>query len=153
MDKEMKQAFWQNEVPAQTRQYINLAGGAACVTGAMTAIMALLLNPLAWLDAILSLGLAFGILSKKSRACALVMLVYYIISKLIQLFSMGMGIGAMVTAICFSALYALGVVGTYRYQNQLRAYEQTLVANSQPNNEAAWNEQKAEADNDSAFYD
>ncbi len=108
MNKEEKKRFWQTEVNAQTRQYIYLGGGAACVTGAMTVIFALLLNPFMWLDAILTIGLAVGILVGKSRACAVVMLVYFIVSKLMQLGAMTAG--SLLVAVCFIVLYVFGTI-------------------------------------------
>ena len=116
-----KKQFWQNNVSAKTKQYINLGGGVACVTGVMTIIFALALNPLMWLDAILTLGLAIGILVKKNRICAVVMLVYFIISKLMQLGMMS--VWSFMTAAAFITLYILGVIGTFQYHDQLLIYE------------------------------
>ena len=160
MNKEEKKRFWQTEVNAQTRQYIYLGGGAACVTGAMTVIFALLLNPFMWLDAILTIGLAVGILVGKSRACAVVMLVYFIVSKLMQLGAMTAG--SLLVAVCFFVLYVFGTIGTFRYHEQLVAYENEQAAtassaaekmNGQDEETVDFDEEADEKFGDAAFYD
>lgn len=121
MTKEEKKEFWLNHASAKTRQYISLSGGAACVTGIMTVLFALAIDPWMWLDAVLTIGLAFGILVQKSRICAVVMLVYFIFSKLLQLGMMT--VWSFLTAAVFIGLYIVGVIGTFQYHDQLLLYE------------------------------
>ena len=161
MDKEEKKQFWQTEVPSNVRQYVYLGGGAACVTGAMTVIFALVISPYMWLDAILTISLALGILIGKSRACAVIMLVYFTISKLMQLGALP--IDSIVVAIAFIIMYACGAIGTFRYHNLLAAYEKEqaaaaeasiMAADADSADEAAFDEEaEALTDEDDIYYD
>jgi hypothetical protein len=75
------------------------------------------------LDVLLLGGLTFGIF-KKNRICAIVMFVYFIISKIIQ-FSAGI---PNPVGIAFAALFAYGyfegIRGTSDYQNIMRSRQE-----------------------------
>jgi hypothetical protein len=64
-------------------------------------------------DVVLIFGLAFGIY-RKSRTCAVIMLVYYLICKLIQISTTGKPTG-MIMAFLFIYYFAKGVQGTFSY--------------------------------------
>jgi serine/threonine-protein kinase len=70
-------------------------------------------------DVALILGLSLGIF-KKSRVCAVLMLLYFLYAKFQLLRFDGVGAANMVTALLFIYFYAGGVIGTYRYHKHVR---------------------------------
>ncbi len=74
-----------------------------------------------WIDVVLIFGLTFGIY-KKSRICAVLMFVYFAISKLIQ-FSSGQFGGAFV-AVLFLYFYFQGMRGTFTYHKLKQEQQQ-----------------------------
>ena len=120
MTKEEKKIFWQHQVPAKVRQNIYLGFGVACFSTAVTIIYALLINPFMWLDVVLNGALALGIGLGKSRVCAVVMLVYFIISKLLMLEVMTAS--SLVMAAGMVILYACAVQGTSAYHRLLEEH-------------------------------
>ena len=72
----------------------------------------------AFFDVALIFGLAYGIY-RKSRTCAVVMLVYFVAAKIFLIAQTGTASG-LPLALVFIYFYALGVVGTFRY-HALRA--------------------------------
>lgn len=112
--------------PAIARQ-IRQAWIAGLVSTAMTlglTVAALAGKPLlgfsAWqlLDVGLLLGLSFGIY-RRSRACAVAMLVYFAISKL-EIFSAGVHASALLVSLIFFYFYAMGIVGTFAWHRHIR---------------------------------
>lgn len=69
-------------------------------------------------DVVLIFGLTFGIY-KKSRACALAMLAYFILSKIIIIAQTGSYNGGIL-AIVFIYYYVYGVIGTFAYHKHLK---------------------------------
>jgi serine/threonine-protein kinase len=97
-----------------------VAGAISCgITLIVTALTLVNVNILgfmnAWqfLDVALIGGLAFGIY-RKSRACAVIMLLYFIASKIMIVAATGRASG-LVLAVVFLYYYALGVQGTFAY--------------------------------------
>jgi serine/threonine-protein kinase len=74
----------------------------------------------AWnlIDAALIFSLAFGIY-KKSRRCAVLMLVYFVGSKIIVIADTGRFSGAFLS-IVFIYFYLQGVIGTFTYHKLLK---------------------------------
>jgi serine/threonine-protein kinase len=70
------------------------------------------------IDVALILGLTYGIY-RKSRVCALLMLVYFLISKLIMIEHDSKGSG-LVMAVIFLYYYVQGVLGTFAYHKHIR---------------------------------
>src|SRR5262249_9957703 len=77
-------------------------------------------------DVALVFGLTFGIY-KKSRTCAVLMLVYFVISKVIIMMEMRSA-SPMIVGLLFMYFYALGVVGTFQYHRLVR----TIAGNAPP---------------------
>jgi hypothetical protein len=111
------------EIPADVSKKIKSAWIAACISGAVTLAVTLfamsgnaMLGFTAWslLDTGLIFGLAFGIY-KKGRACAVLMLVYFVASKIILMIEAGKPSGLLV-ALIFGYYFWQGVVGTFAYQ-------------------------------------
>jgi hypothetical protein len=109
-------------VPAEILKKIKSAWVAGCISGSVTLIVTLLaisgtsiLNYSAWelFDVALIFGLAFGIY-KKSRACAVLMLIYFIASKILIAIETGKAPG-IVLALIFVYYYWQGVAGTFAY--------------------------------------
>ena len=95
---------------------------AACISGGITALFTLIavagFNPVgldAWtfLDVALIFGLAFGV-SRKSRACATILLVYFVASKIYMMSQMGRPTG-LPLALLFLYYYAKGASATFKY--------------------------------------
>ena len=75
--------------------------------------------PLGLVDVACILALAFGI-SRKSRICAVVMLVYFVSSKYLVYQSSG-HLGAWWWAIVLLVLYAQGIAGTFEFRRLRKA--------------------------------
>jgi len=117
----------QAPVPAQVLKKIRNAWIAGIVSGCVTLVFTLLamagarvLGFSAWelLDVGLVFGLTFGIY-KKSRTCAVLMLVYFTISKILLILE-GARASGVVTGLAFIYFYALGVIGTFQYHKLVR---------------------------------
>jgi serine/threonine-protein kinase len=110
------------EVPEKILGMIKNAWIAALVSAGITFLLVLaaifgkpILGISAWelIDVALILGLAFGIY-KKSRACAVIMLVYFIFAKIFLTVSTGT-ITGLPMALVFIYFYWQGVAGTFAY--------------------------------------
>lgn len=110
------------EVPSEIGKQIKSAWVAACISGGLTLIATLfamagfnILGLGAWnlLDVALIFGLAFGIY-KKSRVCAVLMLVYYLASKIFEMVETEKATG-LVVALFFSYFFWQGVRGTFAH--------------------------------------
>jgi serine/threonine-protein kinase len=121
-------------VPDEVLKKIKHAWTAGLISAALTLLMTLLaifgikmLGFDAWmlLDVALILGLTYGIY-RKSRVCAVLMLVYFIISKILLFAQTGKPNG-IVMAVIFLYYYAQGVAGTFAYHK----YVQEAGANQQ----------------------
>ena len=103
----------------------------ACVAGTISTVITLVFALLAitgtsvagitsWqlLDVALMAGLTYGIY-RRSRTCAVMMLAYFVISKVLQIVEGGKPTG-IVLALVFFYYYAHGVVGTFAYHKHLK---------------------------------
>ena len=119
----------QAEIPADILKKIKYAVGAGLVTGAFTLVITLiaisgnsLLGFSAWsmIDVVLVFGLTFGIF-KKSRTCAILMLIYYVLSKIYLMVESGNPSG-WIMSLAFGYLCLMGVFGTFDYHSLQRAH-------------------------------
>lgn len=110
------------EIPADIARKIKSAWIAGCISGAVTLVVTLIamsgtaaLGFDAWslLDVAVIFGLAFGIY-KKSRVCAVLMLAYFILSKIILMMEAGKPSGLLV-ALIFAYYYVQGIRGTFAF--------------------------------------
>jgi hypothetical protein len=110
------------EIPDDIRKKIKGASIAAAISGSITLVVTLIamsgtdiLGFSAWelVDVALIFGLAFGIY-KKSRTCAVAMLLYFVVSKIILMVESGKPSGLLWAAI-FIYYYWQGVSGTFAY--------------------------------------
>lgn len=111
------------EIPDDVRKQIKSAWVAGCVSGALTLVATLIamsgteiLGLDAWslLDVALIFGLCYGIY-RRSRACAVLMLLYFVASKILIMVQTGKPNG-IVMALVFAYFFWQGVVGTYAYR-------------------------------------
>ncbi|SRR5712692_487560 len=125
-------------IPMEVLKKIRNAWIAGVISGCLTLVVTLvamggtsILGYSAWelVDVALVFGLTFGIY-KKSRTCAILMLVYFAYSKFILLVENPGKTSGIVMAVIFIYFYALGVVGTFQYHKLARAH-----ANSTPRSE------------------
>lgn len=93
----------------------------AGLSGLLTAILAYQsaasLNPTNFIDAVILLGLAYGIL-RKSRLCAILALAYYLVNQIVRvkLLHGGVPMGGLLAGVAiFVTLYALSIVGTFAW--------------------------------------
>ena len=95
---------------------------AAVVSGAITLLVAVLaligvriFNFTAWvlIDVVLIFGLAYGIY-RKNRICAVIMFVYFVVSKIYMFVGSG-GITGIPLAIIFCYFFFQGIRGTFAY--------------------------------------
>lgn len=102
-------------------KHIKNAWIAALISAGMTAVIVLLgiLDAWSWFDVFLILLFAFGIY-RKNRIAAVGMLVYFIVSKLIQIGEAGktegFNIASFFMSILFLHYFYLGMAGVIRYQ-------------------------------------
>jgi hypothetical protein len=113
-------------------QAIRNGGVAALVVAGLTAIAAIagffvdtsnerlssVLDPWALLDVVLILVLAVFIF-RKSRVASTVMLVYYVVSKLLQVMDGSVGLG-LVVAVFFVLWFVAAMRGTYLWHSKYR---------------------------------
>jgi hypothetical protein len=97
---------------------------AGCISGGLTLIVTLMtmgsteimgLSVWSLIDVALIFGLTFGIY-RKSRVAAILMLVYFVISKILQIADTGKASGLLL-AIAFVYCYARAVMATFRYHD------------------------------------
>src|SRR5689334_6278658 len=119
----------QPSIPVDVSKNIKNAWVAASISGLITLVFTLLaifghsiLGFSAWelIDAVLVFGLAFGIY-KKSRTCALLMLIYFVIAKILLMTQAGAANGILL-ALVFLYYFAMGVKGTFDYHRILAAH-------------------------------
>ena len=122
------------EIPEDIRKKMKGAWVAAAVSGSLTFAITLvamsgtpILGFSAWelLDVGFIFGLAFGIY-KRSRACAVAMLVYFVISKIIFLVESGKPSGVVMSVI-FIYYFWQGVSATFAY-HKLKGRNPALAA-------------------------
>ena len=110
------------EIPNDILKKIKGAWIAAVISGSMTLLVTLIaifgtsmFGFSAWMliDVVLIFGLAFGIY-KKNRICAVVMLVYFVLSKILLISESGQTSGLFVSII-FLYFFWQGVSGTFAY--------------------------------------
>jgi serine/threonine-protein kinase len=110
------------EVPEEILKRIRQAAIAGAISCGITLLFTLvaiagtsLLGFTAWelLDVALIAGLSYGIY-RKSRVCAVLMLVYFVGAK-IYMMSQGGQMSGLVLTLVFLYYYALGVHGTFQY--------------------------------------
>ncbi len=115
------------EVPVEILKRIRNAWVTGIISGSITLIFTLiamngdqLMGFSVWnlSDVALIFGLTFGIY-KKSRTCAVVMLAYFLISKIIIISQTGSFNGSLL-AIVFIYYYVYGVIGTFAYHKHLK---------------------------------
>jgi hypothetical protein len=78
------------------------------------------------IDVALVFGLTFGIY-KKSRTCAVLMFVYFVISKIILMTEMRSA-SPMIVGLVLLYFYAMGVVGTFQYHRLVRTLPEAVPA-------------------------
>jgi hypothetical protein len=121
----------------QARKKIKSAWIAACISGTVTLAVTLLaisgtsiLNFSAWelIDVALIFGLAFGIY-RKSRTCAVLMLVYFVAAKILLMVEAGKPNGLLL-AIVFTYYFWQGVSGTFSFHRLKKAMSSLQAAAS-----------------------
>jgi serine/threonine-protein kinase len=102
---------------------IKVAGGAAVFIGGLTLIVSVIaglgysfagITVWSLFDAVFILGMAYGIY-KKSRACAVIMFVYWAGSKIYS-FAVEGQTGGIPIALLFAYFFLQGIIGTFAYR-------------------------------------
>lgn len=116
-------------VPDDVLKHIKNAWVVGTISGVFTLAVTLfaifghsILGYSAWelTDVALIFGLTFGIY-KKSRTCAVLMLIYFIAAKIYLITQTGKPSG-LVMAVIFAYYFAMGVKGTFEYHRILKAH-------------------------------
>lgn len=111
------------QVPADVLSKIRSAWIAAVVSGTITLLFTLAamaghsvlgISAANFVDVALIFGLAFGIY-RKSRTCAVLMLVYFLASKIYMIQQNGAAGAGGILGVVFLVFYAMGVMGTFQY--------------------------------------
>jgi hypothetical protein len=107
-------AFW----------FITIGWITAAISGLLTAFLAwksaASLGPANFVDAALLLGLAYGIF-RKSRVCAILALIYYLINQAARVRLLHGAIAPgdlLIGATIFISLYAIGIIGTFAWHRR-----------------------------------
>lgn len=101
----------------KARKEIKHAWIAGVISGIATLLLVLtsIVPPIVLMDAFLVAGLTFGIY-KKNRGCAIIMLAYFVLSKIIMLTeTKNPPIFGIIIAIIFIFYFSEGVLGTFAY--------------------------------------
>jgi len=126
-DVELGERDVSESVPEAVLKKINQAWAAGLISAGITFLVTIfaifgvkLLSFNAWelLDVALILGLTYGIY-RKSRVCAVLMLIYFLISKLLMIQQNPKQSG-MVLGVFFAYFYVQGVLGTFAYHRHIR---------------------------------
>ncbi|MBU5485739.1 hypothetical protein KQI86_15570 [Clostridium sp. MSJ-11] len=88
-------------------------------------LMDVYMNYLIIIDILMVLGLAFGVY-KKSRVCAILLFIYFIIDKIIMIISQGRVTGT-VWLIIAGGIYIQGIRGTFYYHKNMKDKENTSI--------------------------
>lgn len=121
------------EIPDKVSKKIRAAWIACLFSASMTLVMVAIViatgrsslglqGPIDLVDVAFILGMAFGI-SRKSRVCAVLMLVYFAFSKYLIIRASGQ-VGGVWLGLVFLYFYAQGVVGTFEYHKLRKARAQ-----------------------------
>ncbi len=119
-----KKGFWEAHVPQKTKTYISW-GVMAGFIYTVVIFMSMLEVVLAFIPALIILGLTLGILLGRSRVCAVVLLAYYVLAETVAAYFIAMGIIEWLMVIVFSACYVCGMLGTFEFQRYWRDYQKT----------------------------
>jgi serine/threonine-protein kinase len=117
-------------IPDKVLKKIRVAWIACLVSASMTLVVIAIViatgskrlglqGPIDLVDVAFILGMAFGI-SRKSRVCAVLMLVYFAFSKYLIMRATGQ-VGGVWLGLVFLYFYAQGVVGTFEYHKLRKA--------------------------------
>ncbi|MBD5559866.1 MAG: hypothetical protein HDQ87_05845 [Clostridia bacterium] len=118
--------YWKTQTASWLKILI-LCGALVCfLMGLMTLAV---IGILGIIDGALMIGLGFGIMLKRSRACAVLAAVFYagsqFFSRLLQNelgWNYAPSVGATVISYIYIALLVLSICGTYRWQQLYRDY-------------------------------
>jgi serine/threonine-protein kinase len=122
-------------IPADVLKNIKGAWVAGSISGLITLAVTLfaifgqsVLGFTAWelFDVAFIFGLTFGIY-KKSRTCAVLMFVYFIIAKILIISQTGNASGLLMAAL-FAYFYAKGIQGTFQYHRIVQAHRAAPAA-------------------------
>lgn len=117
-----------SEVPDSVRKKIRNAWIAGLVSAATTLVFVLVamsgtnlfgFSAMQLIDVGIILGLTFGIY-KKSRICAVLMLVYFVIAKIDLMLQPDVGTRGIFLSLVFFYFYLQGVIGTFAYHKHLK---------------------------------
>lgn len=116
------QDFWKTKTPAFVR-FCVLAGGIAAVVVGLVTILSL--GFVGLLDGLFTIALGYGILARKSRACAVVMSLYYALNQLLlRIVPIGVQAapGAMVLTYILLGCMVLSIYGTFTFRSLYDEY-------------------------------
>ena len=111
---------------ATAARFVKCGWIAAAFAGALTAICSFLriygLNGYNFVDTALLVGMAYGIY-RGSRVCAIIALVYDLLSQafLLMIHARGLNFIGLFSTTAFVVLYALGVIGTFAIHSHRRS--------------------------------
>ena len=114
----------EGEVPEEIRKKIKAAWIAGCVTAGITVVFILIamagtsilgMNAWGFIDVAIFLALSYGVY-KKSRTCAIFLLAFFVLEKILMWMQTGQPTGWIVAAI-FTWFYIQGVIGTFQYHS------------------------------------
>lgn len=115
------------QVPEAILKKVRTGWIAGVVSGVLTLAITLFVmsghkflffNAWSLVDVVLIFGLSFGIY-RKSRVCAVLMLVYFVGSKIFIYSQIGLPTGGLIMPIVFFYCFVLGVQGTFLYHRWL----------------------------------
>jgi hypothetical protein len=111
---------------------INLAFGAAVFSASITLVFSVIacfgysflgITPLSLVDVVVVFALAYGI-HKRSRTCAVITFVYFVVSKIVQCVDMG-DAKPIYVGILFGFFFFQGIRGTFAYHRLRRSVDIT----------------------------
>ena len=117
-----KKEFWKNEAPQKIKSQILTAVTWGYISAALTVIYAVMVNPLMLIDVVFGLTLTIILHVAKSRICAVMLTIYFIYSKIVQI-SEGGSKGGYFLAIVIIIAYGASVIGTFKYQKLWKQYK------------------------------
>ena len=118
-----KKYFWKQAVPKKIKNSINTGGGVAILGCIVTAAVAIVIEePFMFVDVVLGLILALGILMGKSRVCAIGILLFYLLGRVNLLLEGVMTSSSIGMSVVFVIAYINCIRGTFDYHKLKKQY-------------------------------
>ncbi len=116
-----QKTFWREQAQPKTKSYITwgILGGVFLCVNSMLSMS--LYGALALIDVALTAGLTLGVYFKKSRVCAVILLVFFVISNAVAAYFMPIDVFSVILIAVVGYALVCGMLGAFAFQREWRA--------------------------------